>query len=243
MFAFGEEMKVTVSVPFGLLSRVFQLSYDGKAGTCFVVDLDERQYVVTARHLVPGIKTNDVVQILQTNGWTTLNVRPIVPADTNIDIVALAPDRLVVPHLEYSLGMANVILGQDVFFLGFPWGLGTQDNTGQIPKIAFMKKATLSAFDRIGAAEIVYLDGHNNKGFSGGPVVYGNLTQGNRLYVCGVVSGYRTEPALKPAKSKSDANVVELQDVEGILANSGIIIVHDIKGIEEAIRANPIGFR
>ena len=43
MFAFGEDMKVTVSVPFGLLSRVFQLSYDGKAGTCFVVDLDERQ--------------------------------------------------------------------------------------------------------------------------------------------------------------------------------------------------------
>jgi hypothetical protein len=71
-FAQAEEMHVIHTVPFGLLRRVFEISYAGKAGTCFAVDVDGRQYVVTARHVVPNIKSNDVVRVYQTNGWQEL---------------------------------------------------------------------------------------------------------------------------------------------------------------------------
>ncbi len=35
-----------------ILNRTFHMSYGGSTGTCFTVDVDGRQYLVTARHVV-----------------------------------------------------------------------------------------------------------------------------------------------------------------------------------------------
>ena len=41
-------------VPSNALQRTFRLNYRSESGTCFTLDVDARQYVVTARHLVLG---------------------------------------------------------------------------------------------------------------------------------------------------------------------------------------------
>jgi len=59
--------------------------------------------------------------------------------------------------------------------------------------LPFIKSGILSALDiRNENAVTLYLDGHNNPGFSGGPIVFlSNTTR--RFHVAGVVSGFRNE--------------------------------------------------
>ena len=45
-----------------VLQRTFHLKYGANSGTCFTIDIDGRQYVVTARHVVKDICADDFVQ-------------------------------------------------------------------------------------------------------------------------------------------------------------------------------------
>ena len=92
----------------------------------------------------------------------------------------------------------------------------------------FVKKATMSLLD----GEVFYLDGHNNPGFSGGPVVY--IEPPSREYrVAAVVSAYRAEP--QPIYAGS----VEMPLTYRY--NTGIIVTHAINAALRLIRSNPIG--
>ena len=67
-----------------------------------------------------------------------------------------------------------MIYGQEVFFAGFPFGenlftTSTQTVNGLFP-MPFVKKGIISAEATENGATILYLDGHNNPGFSGGPI-------------------------------------------------------------------------
>lgn len=62
--------------------------------------------------------------------------------------------------------------------------------------IPFVKKGIISSFitDSLGTTQI-FLDGHNNPGFSGGPVVvtnFGNETK-HKMRIIGIVSAYLNE--------------------------------------------------
>jgi hypothetical protein len=80
--------------------------------------------------------------------------------------------------------------------------------------------------------KVLLLDGLNNPGFSGGPVVFKNVYD-NTFYVAAVISAYRFEIANAFHKNKE----VDIQ----IRTNTGIIISHGIEGAIELIKANPIG--
>jgi hypothetical protein len=80
------------------------------------------------------------------------------------------------------------------------------------------------------------LDGINNNGFSGGPVILGT---GNDLKFVAVISGYYQEPTegirgnsaqLSPNTSKDYVNV-----------NSGFIVAYDIVYAVDLIKKSPIG--
>ena len=75
---------------------------------------------------------------------------------------------------------------QQAFFLGFPYGIGDRflKETGH--PVAFVKRVTVSTL----FGKPYLLDGHNNPGFSGGPVVF--CPPGRKEFqVAAVVSGYR----------------------------------------------------
>ena len=79
-----------------------------------------------------------------------------------------------------------------------------------------------------------YLDGHNNPGFSGGPVVYKMINQSN-FRICGVISGYRCQQ--QPGFiSGSPLNIYFNE-------NTGLIISFAIEPAVEIIRNNPDGFQ
>jgi hypothetical protein len=97
----------------------------------------------------------------------------------------------------------------------------------------FVKKAILSAMSTENEVEHLFLDGHNNPGFSGGPVVF--KTHGsNDLKVAAVISGYRYTEG--PVFSDGSAMPLVYR------YNTGIIVAHSIRIATDLIAANPVGF-
>jgi hypothetical protein len=93
-----------------------------------------------------------------------------------------------------------------------------------------VKRATLSAIQPEEDVTILYLDGFNNPGFSGGPVVF-YPPGSNMLHVAGVISGYRIDPLEVVDEERPDWRAV-------VEANSGIIVAHGIGHATEAIDAH-----
>lgn len=92
-----------------------------------MVNIDGRQYLITARHVVQEkahgkviqeIKDGDRIEIFFEGAWVPKVGRPIF-AKNEADAVALAPDSITMPGLDIPLGTAGIALGQKVFFSGF----------------------------------------------------------------------------------------------------------------------------
>jgi hypothetical protein len=80
----------------------------------------------------------------------------------------------------------------------------------------------------------VYLDGHNNRGFSGGPVVF--KEPGSQLFkVAAIVSGYRYSE--EPIYQGDDPLQLSYRE------NTGIVLAYGIQHAVELARGNPIGCR
>jgi len=134
---------------------------------------------------------------------------------------------------------AGLTLGQQVYFLGYPFGLSSF-GAASVPRgfgeIPFLKSGIISALDsRNPQANVLYLDGQNNPGFSGGPIVFWHSESG-MFRVAGVVGGYRNE-ALPVLKQKDLVNPqARAYNDLYTRANSGIVIGYDIRHIVDAIR-------
>lgn len=246
-FGLSEEVKLQRAVPAGILQRVYPFSYKENNGSCFIIDVNNLQYIITARHLVPDIKDNDTVRLFIAAAWHNVKVRPIFPKNKKTDIVALTGDKLVAPKMGISLGDNEIFVGQDIYFLGFPFGLATQFNNPSRVRIPFVKKGILSAIDALpDSGHILYLDGHNNPGFSGGPVIFANYKQGERLQIAGVVSGYRNQPTQVLEAEVNETNSSTKQSSKKIIhyvnENTGIVVAFSLTEITQAIEENPIGF-
>ncbi len=134
--------------------------------------------------------------------------------------------------------MAGITLGQTVFFLGFPYGyhqtVGFEFNR-DFP-FPLVKSGVLSAvlFDE--NEPVILLDGHNNPGFSGGPVIY--VPPGmpeDQFNIAGIVSAYPTyrEAVFDESGSETGSYIEN---------NPGIVIATAIKCAVSLIEENPAGF-
>ena len=220
-----------------ILQRTFKIQFEDSQATCFTIDHENRQYIVTARHLVGSIVDESNVKIMQGDAWKNLPVKLVGHTDGDVDISVLAADIQISPTHLLNLTLDGMGFGHDAYFLGFPYGLGS-DTTLEINRnfpLPFVKKAIISqiSFDE----GMIMLDGHNNPGFSGGPVVFypeNNRSKGPS--VAGVVAGYRH--ALE--------YVYPDQELKGspigyYKYNTGIVVVYDINHVLNLIRQNPIG--
>ena len=108
---------------------------------------------------------------------------------------------------------------------------------------------------------VIYLDGHNNPGLSGAPVVYRNLNERLTVFkVLAVVSGYESDltPVLEPEEIKreaikatdvargriveQDGKIFRLKDTgHRVQANTGIVKAYDVRHAVDLIRKNPVG--
>lgn len=262
------------------LFRTFMIETNFGRGTTFSIDVDNREYWITAKHIFTGIKTGPAgvftsktaqANILSQIGdgddghdlhWTTETFTVIDPGK-DIDILVLVPDHLLLHYprgFTLKTGATNIGLGGDCEFLGFPYGGGwkaqLQDQQDPNKKnwvwLPYVKHCTPSG-QLIGKELSVWiLDGINNEGFSGGPVLYAT---GPNQEVFAVISGFHTEPlevlpdphsgesrtSVIPAAPKLPGQKPDKPIKEIVNANSGFILAYDIGPAIKAIQNNPIG--
>lgn len=225
------------------MASTFNLHGDQATGTCFLVTKEGKQYFVTAAHLFkPSHKSRDLVpiQMLIQNRLQSLNAQVYFHPDRNVDIALIQLSEKVTQQIQLpeeftkynevlqkvfqgngiSLDSTLIAFGMEVFFYGFPLGdLGTQVLGIRFPLV---KKAIVSGWIKHKGLTKVVLDGYNNLGFSGGPVVAYD-TNSKQMRLVGVVSGYIPEPV----------SIQYRGDKLSVNENSGIIVCYGKHYIEE----------
>lgn len=221
-----------------VLYRVLRLRNAGSTGSAFTIEVDGKQYLITARHLLQGFGSEGEIELWIEGRWSKMRARAFYPSKGTVDIAALDLGRPVTVTFPLEPSSGGLALGQQVYFLGYPFGLS---GTGPVPpgfgEIPFVKSGIVSAVDdRDPQASILYLDGQNNPGFSGGPIVFWHSASGG-FRVAGVVRGYRNEAL--PVLKKRDLDDPEAKAHNDLYtrANSGIVIGYDIRHAIDAIRA------
>jgi hypothetical protein len=226
------------AVPGEILLRTFPIRA-AEQGTAFTIDHDGKVYLVTARHVAGALPAQGAtVQIRQNGEWKDYKtVKTIYPKSDEVDIAIFETnEKIQKPYLVTAGGTAGATMGQQVWFLGYPFLDGMSSHFGKggaadAPKEApFIKRGTMSAVDGTNPdAVVVYIDGFNNPGFSGGPIVYWDFST-HTYAVLGVVKGYREENGVK---AMVNGQQVDTQ----LLSNSGILVGYSIANAVDAIVA------
>ena len=221
-------------VPSNILQRVFNVKIGTSSGTAFTIEVEGRQYLVTAKHVIAASPASTAIEVFRNNKWIKMPYRLINVEPKTVDIAVLAVDRKLSPLLPIQTGIKGAYLSQQVFFAGFPFGLsidGRRLNSG-FP-LPLVKHGIISSFEN-NRGEPFIVDAISNPGFSGGPVVIAeNRTNPT---IIGVVSGYRFDEERVYYLGK------EVKDLS-VRPNTGLLIAFSIDYAIDAIKRNPIGFR
>ncbi len=229
-----------------VLQRTHRIRYGKALATCFTLDIDSKQYIITAKHVVQDIKDGDAVDFFRGEEWHSIPVELVGHAKDNIDISVLSPAVGISPRHKLRTGFP-LALGMDAYFLGFPFGMySTMKKDNFDFPLPLVRKASIAGFGDAHMSHEIYLDGFNNPGFSGGPVVVGIPVELRILdpgkykgqypyHVVGVISGYRIDYTSIADPTGKDT---------GLMArgNSGLVVAHSIEEALKLIRANPIGY-
>ncbi len=247
-----------------ILFKTLMIRTKTEAGTMFSIEVDNREYWLTAKHILTGRKSGPAgevsektvsLDVLDPIGdaikWNP-NQFTVIDPGKDIDIVVLVPTTVLqdikIPSLKVS--SEGFGMGEECSFLGFPFASTWTATFSSTPyKMPFIKHCYISGIIRQSAAVLV-LDGINNPGFSGGPVLYHT---GPNQVVLGVISGYHNEPgevhsievpdvptsAQAPDNKKPKPNGNKKIDVVDL--NTGIIFAFAADVAVDAIKKNPIG--
>jgi hypothetical protein len=63
----GENIAMAQLVTNNVLQRVFLIKYKKSIGSSFTLDVDGKQYLITAKHILKGIQTKDQIEIFHNN--------------------------------------------------------------------------------------------------------------------------------------------------------------------------------
>jgi S1-C subfamily serine protease len=218
-----------------VLSRVFFIKAQ-EYGTAFVIDHEDLQYLVTARHLIDP-ENQRSIRFFLNKKWIDLPVTLTGIGQGEVDLAVFRVSALLCPkRLPLPASTNEIVIGQDVYFVGFPYKMWTDAGAVMAGRpCPFIKKGTLSsAFTSDDGVSRIYIDAINNEGFSGGPIVF--HTRGNNNYrVAGVVSKFKIEyeRVIDPIGGHTEMTVAY---------NTGFLIGYDISNAIEIIGANPNGF-
>jgi hypothetical protein len=210
-----------------ILYRVFFIKAT-KYGTAFMIDVEGAEYLVTAKHLFDQAATSREIQLFRNNQWAPYKLNDIVFCKSEADIAVLRlQERLIPPDLPVTPSVEGLVLGQDVYILGFPHKMyedvGQQLGGNPCPLIKRGIASSLGAGD----PKILFVDTLSNEGFSGGPVVFLPPNSPKSVQIAGVISGFRThlEPVIGSDGEPTDA-YVEMNT--GLLRAYGISYALDL---------------
>ena len=205
-------------VPAQCYERTVQVNVPSGFGSGFTITRHNRQWLLTAQHVVDGVEVSEI-EILWRGRPAPVQLHTVPQTYPGADIAAFLLQNDITPELSLFPTSDGAVFSQDVYFLGFPYGLGLRsDGITQLP---FAKKGIIAGFEQeLNGIKLWYLDGINNPGFSGGPVVFCRMGTQD-WHVAGIVSGYRTESV----SVRGGAGEIPI--------NTGIVLAYDIAhGIE-----------
>lgn len=219
-------------VPSNILQRVFALRVGMEQATGFTIEVDNRQYLITARHVVSN--SPPAIEICHDNKWVKVPIKLLGVEPEGVDIAVIVLPQQLSSLLPIQLGIKGSFLSQDVFFVGFPYGImidGHALNAG-FP-MPLVKHGIIAAFGN-GSGAPFLVDGINNPGFSGGPVIRSDNPKNPTII--GVVSGYKSvQESVYKEKDKTTDLTVPI--------NTGLLVAFNIEHAINAIKKNPIGYR
>ena len=233
---------VADTMPVEILRQTFQVQTAAGTGTAFTIEVDERQYIVTAQHVFGSASPQTVEMQTSPAGWRQVPVTLIAMAGPPVDIVVLATNSVLGSRSRVPVGVGTVSYGQEVRFLGYPFGLDFTPIPGvRTAPLPFIKAGILSALRPVpnepGLLEL-FVDAAGNPGFSGGPLILPrrSTTNGDSIvwHIAGVVTSGVTHRA--PLKDVSGA-VVGFVNVD-----AGILRATSIDAVTRMVRANPTGY-
>jgi hypothetical protein len=217
-----------------IIQRVFAITPDQSGcGSSLGYATNQAFYLITAAHVLGGMEhaKKSSLYIFKNDEWLRVEATPFYVAkrpyqEGDIDI-AVVKTQLKSSPSNLTLSLGGAMMGQDAHFLGFPYFGGSINHKGtefneNFP-IPFVKKAVISAIHN----PIIFLDGHNNPGFSGGPVVFYDY-QEKKKKIAGVVSAYLTQTG--------EINKIETATRDFYRENSGIGIAYNIEYANKLIK-------
>ena len=135
---------------------------------------------------------------------------------------SLGDTHLVDESMTLIPSADGVILSQGVFFVGYP----RTDRVPVLVTLPFVKHGILYQHAMSNDVHVWWVDGMNNPGFPGGPWFQQGRRYRHDLARAGIVTGYITQE-------------IAVAGGAGLVpANSGIIVVYDIKHATDAIDAS-----
>jgi len=110
--------RASAQITSNVLRRVLMLRLAGSEsfGTGFTLEADGRQYLITAKHVVAGMKAEGTVEIRQGDGWSPVPVR-VFRCDDPVDIAVLVAPKQLTVAFPLEPNMAEIMHGQDVYSL------------------------------------------------------------------------------------------------------------------------------
>ena len=217
-----------------ILTRVRQVRVADREAAAFTIEVDGKQYLISAAHLTDWKELGEID--IWHQGWRRVKVDVVGISQHPEDIIVFATNGLLTPTPHVAVGADGMKRGQDVRFLGFPLGLGMNLATqGGGIKLPLVKGGLLSGWGAMNNASVLIVDGHNNGGFSGGPVIFRPLESADQTWkIAGVVARYQWE----------GVDVIDHagQVIGKAKGNSGILVASRIETALRLIELNPIGF-
>lgn len=218
------------------LERTFCICAGNSMGTAFIVDYNNKNYLVTAKHLFQesGYQNKMTIAIQYQNTWKSISAEIYYHEKEDIDIAVIKTDYFenrIFHGIKYK--STEITISQEVFMLGFPYGLSTnQFDVNEGYPIPIVKKGIFSGALDKGDNQRYLIDWDNNQGFSGGPVIFRSIKKGaysSEEYIAGVIHGYRQHEIKVFNEDGSDTGLTANE-------NSGIGIMYKIENVMEIIK-------
>lgn len=192
-----------------IMYRVFRIKHTHGYGTGTVVEIDGRQFLLTAHHVVNSAPIGTNISLDGPAGqFETRILRRLHRSD-----LALVEIELKFPFETFEINFARygMAMGEDVLLAGFPAGEGRHVNitSGSLWKglNPFLRKGIISN----GTGTELIIDTLVQKGFSGGPVFIGATPAARTPALIAVITGGLLFPDDK----------VLLDDDQGVTIRSG----------------------
>ena len=226
-----------------VFERTFRINCKGRVGTCFVITVDNKKYLITARHIAEEIAEVDIVSIYHDSEWVNIPVSLIGHTSKSVDISVLIADLYFSSNNPLPASGHGLAYGQDVYFLGFPnvvdidqaSSLGMEINRN-FP-MPIVKHAIHSG---LGNNKHFFIDGYGNPGFSGGPLVF-KPSDSQDYQVAGVIINYKSEiiPVYE-TKLQAENNGGGIKPIGYFKGNSGTITVSWIQHAIDLIQGKTL---